>query len=98
MKDEIQALLMRISTLLLANNENVWGLLFLDFSERLKENYEYTLHEIKNQFGGAGSFSDLILMDKGKMLSDENNQLNKMQDELYRLLKKEIAYLSSIDR
>ncbi|NJQ18406.1 hypothetical protein HCO69_01995 [Pantoea sp. LS15] len=91
MKSDIHVLLNEIIELLVSCNESVWSKKLIYFRENLDSDYDQALLSIRSIFAGAGSFNDLILQNNGKMLRAENNALNKLQDELYRLTKAEIS-------
>ena len=40
---------------------------------------------LRQMYGGMGSFNDLILHKDGKPLGDENDELDKLRDELFQL-------------
>ncbi|HDR2844100.1 TPA: hypothetical protein QCK30_002582 [Enterobacter sichuanensis] len=91
MKSDINILLNKIIELLISCDESVWSRKLMYFREHLDSDYDHALLDIRSIFGGAGSFNDLILQNNGKMLREENNTLNKLQDELYSLTKAEIS-------
>lgn len=89
MKSNIKVLLNKIIELLISCNESVWSKKLMYFREHLDSDYDHALSGIRSIFGGGGSFNDLLLQNNGKMLREENNALNKLQDELYSLAKAE---------
>jgi len=91
MKSDVNVLLNKIIELLVSCNESVWSKKLIYFREQLDSDYEQALLGIRSIFAGAGSFNDLILQNNGKMLREENNTLNRLQDELYSLTKAEIS-------
>lgn len=90
MKTRIHHVLTTISLLLSENGEKTWADIFSLFNQQLESDYDTTLREIKNVFGGAGSFNDLVLHHYGQPLMHENIELNALQDQLYDALTKEI--------
>ncbi|WP_370966478.1 DUF6966 domain-containing protein [Enterobacter wuhouensis] len=83
MKSNIQSLLVKIIHLLSVNGEKKWAETFEQLSKKLDVDYDTTLIEIKRTFGGAGSFNDIVLHQNGQMLTRENRELDKLQDQLY---------------
>ncbi|HAS1182253.1 TPA: hypothetical protein I3819_000523 [Enterobacter cloacae] len=85
MKSDVNVLLNKIIELLVSCNESGWSKKLIYFREQLDSDYEQALLGIRSIFAGAGSFNDLILQNNGKILREENNALNRLQDELYSL-------------
>jgi hypothetical protein len=87
-KDKIVNLLIPVIQLL-ARYEKDWS----EVMRGLLDNYvnltysatkkEAALLIMKSMLGGMGSLSDLILYKDGKMLIEENDQLDDLLDELY---------------
>ncbi|MBS0968706.1 hypothetical protein JK232_07345 [Nissabacter archeti] len=96
MKEEIKKLMMKIIVLLAESDEALWVNRFEWLNYCIDTHYDDALYEIKQLFGSANSFNDLILHRNGYMLKKENDELSSLQDELYSLLKKEIANRNAI--
>ena len=85
---KIQNLLIKLSQLLINNNEKNWGNALLRLHKE-SFNYEgknydpYFIRRIMNIYGGMGSFNDLILHKNMKPLKKENDELDDLRNDLY---------------
>jgi len=52
----------------------------------LQEDPEYAKYQLRINFGGMGSFNDLILHRDGIPLIEENDYLNELRKKLYAYL------------
>lgn len=91
MKSRVKNLMSEIITVLTQNNEPLWAGKFERLSDHIDSDYAEALVAIKKEFGGAGSFNDLVLHKDGQMLKAENRHMSELQDELYSLLKTELT-------
>ena len=60
-----------------------WEKAYSDMLLCLKEDPEYAKYQLRINFGGMGSFNDLILHRDGVPLIEENDYLNELRDKLY---------------
>ena len=63
-----------------------WEKAYSDMLLCLKEDPEYAKYQLRINFGGMGSFNDLILHRDGVPLIEENDYLNELRKQLYAYL------------
>ena len=63
-----------------------WEKAYSDMLLCLKEDPEYAKYQLRINFGGMGSFNDLILHRDGVSLIEENDYLNELRKQLYAYL------------
>lgn len=97
MKSEIKTTVSSIITILLDNNEKFWIKELEILSPQLDINYVDTLHELRKLFGGAGSFTDLVLHKDGWPLKAENDELFELRTKLYKQIKDELQNHTSCE-
>jgi hypothetical protein len=74
----------RIEKLLLEVGESNWLNSFKNFITELEEHEDTTVYrKIISIYGGAGSFSDLVLYKNGVLCIEENNELERLRNGLY---------------
>ncbi len=59
---------------------------FESMNAYLDDNYEEALGVIHQQFGGMGSFNDIVLYRDGSPLIQENDELDELRTQLYELI------------
>lgn len=89
--NDTELILQQLVALLYRTNEHNWSESLQSLMLELKgSSNEVDRNLIKSQlrgiFGGMGSFSDLILFKNGKILIDENNELDSLRQALYQSL------------
>ncbi|HEY2567140.1 MAG TPA: hypothetical protein VGH95_05500 [Candidatus Aquirickettsiella sp.] len=84
-KDKIILLLEESIKLLSKNNQKRWaeGLMCLMRHYIKSDNKQEAASLIKKLYGGAGTLNDVVLHKDRKPLIEENNQLEKLLNELY---------------
>lgn len=83
MEKEIRQILLEIIELLEIVGEYNWITTFKRlYADNVTSRKDW-LREIKNMFGGMGSFTDLVLMRNGVFCIEENNKLDQLRDRLY---------------
>ncbi|WP_312776794.1 DUF6966 domain-containing protein [Pseudescherichia sp.] len=87
MKNDVRKLITDIVKILRENDEKYWADIFEKHSVELSYNYDECLYKLRGLYGGMGSFNDLVLHQSGIPLKDENNELDLLRKELYRLIK-----------
>ncbi|MWP62259.1 DUF6966 domain-containing protein [Gilliamella sp. Pas-s25] len=83
---KIKLILIKISILLKEGNYPDWGNSFMKFSEDIEINFEAVKNQILILYGGMGSFNDIVLHRNKKPLINENNRLDDLRTQLYKLL------------
>ncbi len=92
MKNLIMLILVidKIIKLLISVEENNWSVSFMTFRERFNETDNQYLELLRSDilqiYGGMGSFSDLVLYSQGQPLIKENQKLEVLRKDLFRLL------------
>ncbi|MCG7561330.1 MULTISPECIES: hypothetical protein [Pseudoalteromonas] len=80
----------KIIELLVSVGETNWVGSFNNFRQKLDstnaENLETLRSEILRVYGGMGSFSDLVLYEQGQPMIKENQKLDELRTELFRIL------------
>lgn len=87
---KIELIIKKIIALLKDSGEDYWLRYFNYNLDKLSKNdFDYQDIEKLNMVfkGGMGSFSDLVLHKNKKPLIDENNELEKLKDDLYEACK-----------
>lgn len=84
---KIRNVIKKIKPLLENAEENYWFQYFENVEEEFgKKNNDEVIQSLRMIFkGGMGSFSDLVLHKNGIALVEENNELEKLKDDLYDL-------------
>ncbi len=85
MIQKIEKVLSEMSTLLDQNMETSWARYIDELLYRINIESDNTIIDIKALFGGMGSLNDLVLSKDGKPLAHENNKLDELRKELYKL-------------
>ncbi|WP_122336185.1 DUF6966 domain-containing protein [Pseudomonas syringae] len=75
----------KLSSLLRQYNREEWADKLDECAGLIFDDIDYALHRIILLYGGAGSISDIILYDNGKVLFEENNILHELLSKLYSL-------------
>ncbi len=83
--DRIRAVLSKIASLLRAEGNDYWASSMEGFAAEMAVDPVGTPPRILLIFGGMGSFNDLVLHRDGQMLAKENDSLDALRVELYRL-------------
>lgn len=61
-----------------------WANAFSAFIEKIESiGLEKTKNEIRSIYGGTGSFNDLVLYENGQVLTEKNNNLDKLRRDLF---------------
>ena len=81
-------LLEKIVKLLLSVEEDNWSAALENFRDRCNQieserDVKILQSEILRIYGGMGSFSDLVLYSRGKVLVEENQKLDELRKELF---------------
>ncbi|MDQ1211385.1 DUF6966 domain-containing protein [Pantoea anthophila] len=85
MKNEIKKVIKEVIRLLLDNGEVNWARYFEQCLKQLDDEYHEGIYNIRTAYGGMGSFNDLVLHSNGHPLIKENDQLEKLRKELYKI-------------
>ncbi|MDP5167714.1 DUF6966 domain-containing protein [Pseudomonas syringae] len=75
---EINALIKKASPLLRQFKRPEWAEKFDEYAGALFDGADYALSKIISLYCGAGSISDVVLYDNGKVLLEENNTLHEL--------------------
>ena len=86
MINEIQITIAKIIKVLSSNDVPDWAKQFERMNAYLDDDYEEALGVIHQQFGGMGSFNDIVLYKAGRPLIQENNELDELRTQLYELI------------
>ncbi|WP_318364453.1 DUF6966 domain-containing protein [Enterobacter sp.] len=90
MKSEIKRTIEKMIPLLVFGEEDNWVRFFERALLELDRDYEETVDILKRQFGGMGSFNDLVLHKNCIPLLAENDELKALKQQLFELLEAEI--------
>lgn len=83
--NEINAIMRRMSALLIAGNKEAWAVRLDEYRAELSHDYDFALSQIVGLYGGMGSLTDIVLYSNGQPLIAENNELAKLRTRLYEL-------------
>ena len=89
MKNEIENIEMILEKLIVLFEEfdlTKWKEAYKNILLCLQEDPEYAKYQLRINFGGMGSFNDLILHRDGIALIEENDYLNELREKLYNYL------------
>lgn len=81
--ENIQVILYRTAELLRLAELADWARAFEKFHGEMATDPSATIGNILSLYGGMGSFNDLILYRNGKLLGNENNELDALRSQLY---------------
>jgi len=90
MKSEIKRTIEKMIPLLVFGEEDNWVRFFERALLELDRDYEETVDILKRQFGGMGSFNDVVLHKNCIPLLAENDELKALKQQLFELLEAEI--------
>ena len=90
MKSEIKRTIAKMIPLLVFGEEDNWVRFFERALLELDRDYEETVDILKRQFGGMGSFNDVVLHKNCIPLLAENDELKALKQQLFELLEAEI--------
>lgn len=90
MKNEIKRTIEKMIPVLVFGEEDNWVRFFERALLELDRDYEETVDILKRQFGGMGSFNDLVLHKNCTPLLAENDELKALKNDLYNSLRAEI--------
>lgn len=76
--NEIVSLLEKAARLLNMYNRPEWAEKLEHYARRLPQDTDYVLSQIMSLYGGTGSLNDIVLYDNGKLLFEENNELDSL--------------------
>jgi hypothetical protein len=81
----IQIVLARMAELLRSGGLSDWARAFESFRSELQQDPSATTAKILSMYGGMGSLNDLVLYKDGKVLAQENDELDALRSRLYEL-------------
>ena len=81
----IQTVLTRMVELLRVGGLNDWARALEGFRGEMQQDPGATTARILSMYGGMGSLNDLILYKDGKVLVQENDELDALRSRLYEL-------------
>jgi len=90
MKSEIKRTIEKMIPLLVFGEEDNWVRFFERALLELDRDYDETVDILKRQFGGMGTFNDLVLHKNCIPLLAENDELSALKQQLFELLEAEI--------
>ncbi|MGJ0194798.1 DUF6966 domain-containing protein [Pantoea sp. RRHST58] len=76
----------RMATLLELGGYTEWSASIFKLAKKYATGPESTKHTFRNFYGGMGSLNDLVLHSKGKVLMSENDELDQLRGDLFKLL------------
>jgi len=85
MINEVKRVLKQVINLLLDNGELPWARYFDKCLRQLDDDYHEGIYNIRTAYGGMGSFNDLVLHSNGHPLIKENQRLEQLRKELYKV-------------
>ena len=85
MINEVKRVLKEVISLLLDNDELPWARYFDKCLRQLDDDYNEGIYNIRTTYGGMGSFNDLVLHSNGYPLIKENQRLEQLRKELYKV-------------
>ena len=84
--EKIKVILIEISGLLTKGGYPDWGNSFIKFKEEIDIDPKLVKNELLKLYGGMGSFNDIVLYEDKKPLIDENDRLDFLRVQLYKLI------------
>lgn len=76
----------RMAVLLELGGYADWSASIFKLAKQYEIEPDVTRHSLLGLFGGMGSLNDLVLYSKGKVLIDENEELDQLRSNLFNLL------------
>lgn len=76
----------RMATLLEPGGYAEWSASIFKLAKKHTINPDDTRHMFRNFYGGMGSLNDLVLHRNGKVLMSENDKLDQLRNDLFKLL------------
>lgn len=83
----IEELLYGIQKILADSRCDDWADIFSRVIDSYHHDPDSTRVQMRQLYGGMGSFNDLVLSSDGQPLIEENNRLDAMRKELYQEIK-----------
>jgi len=81
----IQIVLARMAELLRSGGLSDWARALENFRSEVQQDPSATTAKILSMYGGMGSLNDLVLYKDGKVLAQENDELDALRSRLYEL-------------
>ncbi len=76
----------RMATLLELGGYTEWSASVFKLAKKYSIDPESTKHTFRNLYGGMGSLNDLVLYSNEKVLMSENDELDQLRGDLFKLL------------
>lgn len=76
----------RMAALLALGGYTGWSSSIFDLAKNYESHPDVTKYSLLGLYGGMGSFNDLVLYKDGKVLINENEELNHLRSDLFDLL------------
>jgi hypothetical protein len=80
---ELIDLLSETEDLLFLVNEKGWANVIRGLKERADVDLDEAKLQLRQLFGGMGSFNDLVLQANGQLFDTENDRLNELRNKLF---------------
>jgi hypothetical protein len=78
-----EEVLKRMAELLRIGGQERWACLLEAINEQLGTDPVQARYEIRRLYGGMGSLNDVVLVGDGKVLKEENDELDQLRSKLY---------------
>ncbi|WP_392551390.1 hypothetical protein RHO14_07805 [Orbus wheelerorum] len=82
----MKEILYEISELLIKGGYPDWGNSFIKFKDEIAVDPLFVKSQLAKVFGGMGSFNDIVLYEDKTPLFDENERLDFLRTQLYKLI------------
>lgn len=76
----------RMATLLELGGYAEWSASIFKLAKKYEIDPDDTKYIFLNFYGGMGSLNDLVLYKNGKVLMDENEEMDQLRSDLFKLL------------
>ncbi|WP_282808192.1 DUF6966 domain-containing protein [Hafnia alvei] len=76
----------RMAALLALGGYQDWSSSIFNLAKKYESDPDFTRHSLLGFYGGMGSLNDLVLYRDGKVLINENEELEQLKSDLFNIL------------